>query len=213
MSWFEMDMKSLEQGENLYDEWRDGTYKCIGCDTDLYGSADKYRAKCRWPQFRQARPASVTYRPDNSFAMNFNEIVCANPKCGQIVGHLFLESTSLSGDDPCMATQERHCVMSQSLRFVPREPDAKNVPILISPHFELTSKPEWNLQGIENFEVVYEKELQPLKEGVAHARQHWKNPLQSVLPSQEELSQISWITVGGLVTVGLAVYFGFKRLE
>jgi len=87
-----------------------GVYRCAGCGLDLYHSDAKYKSGTGWPSYYQAvAEENVSVRPDNSFFMQRNELVCS--RCGGHLGHVF--------DDGPAPTGKRHCINSESLIFHP----------------------------------------------------------------------------------------------
>ena len=91
-----------------YDKfYKDGTYKCAGCGTELFSSSSKYDSGCGWPAFYEALPEKIEEFEDNSFGMKRIEITCEN--CGGHLGHVFNDGPQPSG--------LRYCVNSISLDF------------------------------------------------------------------------------------------------
>ena len=91
-----------------YDKfYKDGTYKCAGCGTELFSSSSKYDSGCGWPAFYEALPEKIEESEDNSFGMKRIEITCEN--CGGHLGHVFNDGPQPSG--------LRYCVNSISLDF------------------------------------------------------------------------------------------------
>ena len=95
-----------------YDKfYQDGTYKCAGCNTELFTSETKYNSGCGWPAFYESLPGKIEESSDNSFGMTRIEITCE--KCGGHLGHVFND-----GPHP---TGLRYCVNSASLDFDPKD--------------------------------------------------------------------------------------------
>jgi peptide-methionine (R)-S-oxide reductase len=88
----------------------DGMYRCVGCGSELFHSADQFDAGCGWPSF--SRPASVeriTVHRDISHGMERTEVRCTS--CNGHLGHVFQDGPS--------ATGERHCINGVCLVFEP----------------------------------------------------------------------------------------------
>ena len=97
-----------------YDKfYKDGTYKCAGCGTELFTSSSKYDSGCGWPAFYEAMPEKIQESADNSFGMTRVEITCEN--CGGHLGHVFNDGPQPSG--------LRYCVNSISLDFDSKDGD------------------------------------------------------------------------------------------
>ncbi|KAF9675745.1 hypothetical protein SADUNF_Sadunf09G0064800 [Salix dunnii] len=97
-------------GTGEYDKFfEDGVYNCAGCGTPLYRSTTKFNSGCGWPAFYEGLPGAINRNPDPD-GMRI-EITCA--ACGGHLGHVF------KGEGFRTPTNERHCVNSISLKFVP----------------------------------------------------------------------------------------------
>ncbi len=97
-------------------EARRGTYNCAGCDLPVYASATKFDSRTGWPSFwAPAEKTGVTEHEDRAFFMRRVEVVCS--RCEGHLGHVF--------EDGPPPTGKRHCVNSESLKFVPKAELAK----------------------------------------------------------------------------------------
>jgi peptide-methionine (R)-S-oxide reductase len=97
-----------------YDQlFKQGTYACAACGTVLFDSGTKFDAHCGWPSFYNAKPGAVIFHDDSSFGMTRTEVSCAT--CGGHLGHVF------EGEGFGTPTDQRYCINSLSLRFIPAE--------------------------------------------------------------------------------------------
>ncbi len=87
--------------------FKDGTYSCKGCNTQLFKSDSKFESHCGWPSFDDAIEGTIEYKEDTSHNMIRTEILCSN--CGGHLGHLFNDGPTETG--------QRYCVNSISLNF------------------------------------------------------------------------------------------------
>ncbi|GMN63383.1 hypothetical protein TIFTF001_032460 [Ficus carica] len=102
-------------GTGTYDKfYEDGVYNCAGCGTPLYKSTTKFNSGCGWPAFFEGLPGAINCTPDPDGRRI--EITCA--ACGGHLGHVF------KGEGFPTPTDERHCVNSISLTFVPANSDS-----------------------------------------------------------------------------------------
>ena len=90
-------------------EKRNGIYKCICCEHELFSSSGKYDSGCGWPAFHtELDLAGITRIEDYSMGMVRTEVRCS--KCDAHLGHVF-------NDGPAAFGGERYCINSASLIF------------------------------------------------------------------------------------------------
>lgn len=96
------------------DNHDDGTYRCAGCGTVLFGAGTKFDSGTGWPSFSEpAVSEAVELHEDRTFGMRRTEVTCR--RCGGHLGHVF--------DDGPMPTGQRYCINSVSLDFEPASPE------------------------------------------------------------------------------------------
>jgi len=90
-------------------ETREGTYRCAGCDLELFTSKMKFDSGTGWPSFFTTIPGHIATKTDFKIFVRRTEYHCI--RCGGHQGHLFND-----GPPP---TGERWCNNGVALKFVP----------------------------------------------------------------------------------------------
>lgn len=110
----------------LLDNKRSGVYVCVCCGLPLFASSAKFHSGTGWPSFFQPiADENVVEHEDHTHGMSRTEILCARCTCH--LGHVFTDGPRPTG--------MRHCVNSESLRFV----EETELATLADPAAELTS--------------------------------------------------------------------------
>ena len=94
-----------------YDNKAIGIYNCVGCETPLFLSAEKFDSGTGWPSFsRPIDTRTLGEKRDVSYGMQRIEVHCK--VCGAHQGHVFEDGPSDRGG-------LRYCINSASLIFQP----------------------------------------------------------------------------------------------
>lgn len=96
------------------DHYDAGIYICAACKTPIYTSAMKFDCGCGWPGFYTNIKDNVAENTDKDGRRT--EITCAS--CRSHLGHVFRGERH--GNPP---PDERHCVNSLSMAFIPEGSD------------------------------------------------------------------------------------------
>ncbi len=97
---------------DLWDNKKEGTYVCRGCQLPLFSSETKFKSGTGWPSFYQ--PISddcIAEDVDYKIGYKRVEVHCA--RCGGHQGHVF--------EDGPKPTGLRYCINSVSLDFVEKK--------------------------------------------------------------------------------------------
>jgi peptide-methionine (R)-S-oxide reductase len=95
----------------LNNEHRRGNFHCVGCNTVVFASEDKFESGTGWPSFtRPAADGRVATKLDFKLIYPRTECHCAT--CGMHLGHVFPDGPRPTG--------QRWCINGVVLTFRPR---------------------------------------------------------------------------------------------
>lgn len=103
-------------GSGEYDSFypKEGHFVCRACGNPLYSAESKFKSGCGWPAFDKCYKNAIATKEDLSFGSRRIEILCK--RCRGHLGHVFK-------GERFTETNERHCVNSISVKFVPGKHD------------------------------------------------------------------------------------------
>lgn len=126
----------------LETEKRTGIFRCAGCGTPLFSSADKFNSGTGWPSFARGLPG-VQVEQVNPITANLSgaELRCST--CGGHLGDVFKDGFLFVGTE-AFKTGERYCIDGAALVFYPDDtnpgeplrgdiPKEKEVPSWLEP--------------------------------------------------------------------------------
>ena len=93
----------------LLHEKRRGRFSCVGCQTALFETNDKFESGTGWPSFNEPVADAVETTEDRSHGMVRTEVHCAT--CGSHLGHVF--------DDGPPPSHLRYCINGVAMAFTP----------------------------------------------------------------------------------------------
>mmetsp|Transcript_18945 Transcript_18945/g.24377 ORF Transcript_18945/g.24377 Transcript_18945/m.24377 type:complete len:263 (-) Transcript_18945:66-854(-) len=102
----------------LESEKRPGIFKCVGCDTPLFDSKDKFNSGTGWPSFARGLQPGVEIEKINPLMASVSGVELRCATCGGHLGDVFQDGFLFVGSEAAK-TGQRFCIDGAALVFYP----------------------------------------------------------------------------------------------
>jgi len=109
----------------LEKEKRPGVFRCAGCGTPLFATADKFNSGTGWPSFARSIGNNVEIEAINPVVANFSGAELRCQTCGGHLGDVFNDGFLFVGTEAAV-TGKRYCIDGAALVFYPEDGDGSD---------------------------------------------------------------------------------------